>query len=143
MDDSARERQREARRQKVLARTQDGSRAPVIDLAAQESEIAPQDSITNVDEANLPAVAASEDSRKSASRVAAERRRQRILSKSTERMAKVQGGRTIRQATDDADGGASADASASAEGGGEGVGVADSLDDVSKEEGFRLFSKAA
>lgn len=96
--------QREARRQKVLARSQAGHRAPVVDLATEQNEIAPQGVTADldddvggavVDDHPLPAAAA-EDAGKSASRLAAERRRQRILSRSTERMAKVQGDRVIR-----------------------------------------------
>lgn len=122
------EQQREARRQKVLARSQAGHRAPVVDLATEQKEIAPQgatavlDDDTGaadqalVDDLPDPATPSAEDLGKSASRLAAERRRQKILSRSTERMAKVQGDRVIRGGEAEAEG---------AEGCGE------SLDDVS------------
>lgn len=135
MEEATREQQREARRQKVLARTQDGGRVPVIDLATQQNEIAPQGAMAELDQADQDsslvlgnpsgvgaddaAAASAEDSSKSASRLAAERRRQRILSRSTERMAKVQGGRVKRGADEGGEGGD--------DGGGE------SLDDVSLE----------
>ncbi|CAN0121221.1 unnamed protein product [Ectocarpus sp. 6 AP-2014] len=95
------EQQREARRQKVLARSQGGHRAPVVDLATEQKEIAPRGVTADLDD-DVGAVLddhplpAPEDEGKSASRLAAERRRQRILSRSTERMAKVQGDRVIR-----------------------------------------------
>eukprot|EP00752_Nemacystus_decipiens_P009944 g8867.t1 len=127
----AREQQREARRQKVLARSQGGHRAPVVDLATQRREIAPQgatavlddDAAAAADQASVdglldPATPSAEDSGKSASRLAAERRRQRILSKSTERMAKVQGDRVIR-------GGDAEEEGTAGEGGG-----GESLDDM-------------
>lgn len=139
-DAREREQQREARRQKVLARSQGGHRAPVVDLATQQKEIAPQGAAAVLDD-DIAAVAeqaavdglldpaatpSAEDSGKSASRLAAERRRQRILSKSTERMAKVQGDRVIRGGGgDEAEGEAAA---AGEEGGGE------SLDDVSTRQ---------
>jgi len=125
--------QREARRQKVLARSQAGHR-PVVDLATQQTEIAPQGMTAVLDDASDADLQASvdglldaatpsaEDAGKSASRLAAERRRQKILSKSTERMAKVQGDRVIRREED---------------GGEEGVGHGgggESLDDVSGRE---------
>lgn len=129
----AREQQREARRQKVLARSQGGHRAPVVDLATQQKEIAPQGATAVLDDDSAaanqasvdglldPATPSAEDSGKSASRLAAERRRQRILSKSTERMAKVQGDRVIR-------GGEAEGAAAGEEGGG-----GESLNDVSRQ----------
>ncbi|CAM9340742.1 unnamed protein product [Ectocarpus sp. 4 AP-2014] len=101
MEATAAEQQREARRQKVLARSQGGHRAPVVDLATEQKEIAPRGVTADLDD-DVGAVVddhplpAPEDAGKSASRLAAERRRQRILSRSTERMAKVQGDRVIR-----------------------------------------------
>ncbi|CBJ48822.1 hypothetical protein Esi_0049_0027 [Ectocarpus siliculosus] len=101
MEATAVEQQREARRQKVLARSQGGHRAPVVDLATEQKEIAPRGVTADLDD-DVGAVLddhplpAPEDEGKSASRLAAERRRQRILSRSTERMAKVQGDRVIR-----------------------------------------------
>ncbi|CAN0541237.1 unnamed protein product, partial [Ectocarpus sp. 12 AP-2014] len=103
MEATAVEQQREARRQKVLARSQGGHRAPVVDLATEQKEIAPRGVTADLDDDDVGAVVddhpplpAPEDAGKSASRLAAERRRQRILSRSTERMAKVQGDRVIR-----------------------------------------------
>lgn len=125
--------QREARRQKVLARSQGGHRAPVVDLATEQKEIAPEgvsamldegyedppDGVLDPDASAAAAAAAeaqaAEDYGKSASRLAAERRRKKILSRSTERMAKVQGDRVIRGGETEA-----------GEGGG-----GESLDDVS------------
>lgn len=132
MEEATREQQREARRQKVLARSQGGHRAPVVDLATEQKEIAPEGVSAMLDEGyedppdgvldpDAAAAQAVQDSGKSASRLAAERRRRRILSKSTERMAKVQGDRVIRS-------GGTEEVAA----GGDDVGVGESLDDVSR-----------
>ena len=105
----------------------------MVDLATQQKEIAPQGATAVLDDDSAaanqasvdglldPATPSAEDSGKSASRLAAERRRQRILSKSTERMAKVQGDRVIR--------GGEAEGTAAGEEGGGG----ESLDDVSRQ----------
>lgn len=99
---ASREQQREARRQKVLARSQGGHRAPVLDLAT-EQQISAEGAIADLDEPQDPPIAGTPessprtgDNSKSGARLAAERRRQRILSKSNERMAKVQGDRVMR-----------------------------------------------
>lgn len=123
----------------MLARSQGGHRAPVVDLATDQTEIGPQGAFADLDnpdgdspflsagaslgaEEDAPPGAVLEDSNKSASRLAAERRRQKILSRSTERMAKVQGDRVIRE------GGNEATPEQSSAGGG---GGGESLDDVS------------
>lgn len=137
------EQQRKTRRQKLLARSQAGQRSSVIDFATQSEQIAPEGLVADIDQESsssplqegpsFPPV----DSTKSASRLAAERRRQRILSKSTERMAKVQGDRVIRGAGDENAGvGAGADAitDADADEGVQEGGGGDSLDDVSCEK---------
>ena len=128
MEEATREQQREARRQKVLARSQEGIGAAVVDHAASQDDVAPQGVSAELDHneadpSSVPSDAAAvpEDSTKSASRLAAERRRQRILSKSTERMAKVQGDRVIHAA-------AAGRGESGAEGG---AGGGESLDDVS------------
>ncbi|CAN0315385.1 unnamed protein product, partial [Ectocarpus sp. 12 AP-2014] len=83
MEATAVEQQREARRQKVLARSQGGHRAPVVDLATEQKEIAPRGVTADLDDDDVGAVVddhpplpAPEDAGKSASRLAAERRRQ-------------------------------------------------------------------
>lgn len=140
MEEATREQQREARRQKVLARSQGDHRATVADLATSRKEMAPEGASAEQDEVDSSPVpgddanaagaapAVSEDSNKSASRLAAERRRQRILSKSSERMAKVQGDRLVH--------------AAARGGGGEGgdggdAGGRESLDDVSDQRDNR------
>ena len=104
MEETSREQQREARRLKVLARSHGDHRATVTDLATSQNEMAPEGASAELDQDGVEpssllgdnnaagaAPVGSEDNNKSASRLAAERRRQRILSKSSERMAKVQG----------------------------------------------------
>lgn len=114
-----REQQREARRQKVLARSRTGSSSPVVDLAAlpQGRAGVPADLDPDVpalvdDDGGQAGVAGEDSSGKSGARLAAERRRQRILSKSNERMAKVQGDRMSGKGAD-----AAADAAPVGEGG--------------------------
>lgn len=97
----SKEQQREARRQKVLARSQAGHPSPVVDLATQKQDVVGASAELDVNEPEAPslddgtgsALNAAGESGKSAAKLAAERRRQRILSKSIERMAKVQGDR--------------------------------------------------
>ena len=111
MDGAAREQQRESRRQKVLARSHSG-RTPIMDLATKQKEIAPEGATAELqDPADHDASGnpcdpsrSADDSGKSASRLAAERRRRRILEKSTERMAKVHGDRAVCGAGDGAGG---------------------------------------
>ncbi|CAN0017767.1 unnamed protein product [Scytosiphon promiscuus] len=135
MEEATREQQREARRQKVLARSQGGHRAPVVDLATEQEGIAPEGVSAVLDEGYedppdgvldaAAAAQAAEDAGKSASRLAAERRRKKILSRSTERMAKVQGDRVIRSGgAEEAAGGEEVG------GGGGGSGGGESLDDM-------------
>eukprot|EP00904_Undaria_pinnatifida_P002747 jgi/Undpi1/12473/HiC_scaffold_5.g02144.m1 len=136
MEEATREQQREARRQKVLARSQEGIGAAVVDHAASQDDVAPQGVSAELDHneadpSSVPSDAAAvpEDSTKSASRLAAERRRQRILSKSTERMAKVQGDRVIHAA-------AAGRGESGAEGGAGGGESLDDMLDAAEEEFF-------
>lgn len=116
MDEAAaRDQAREARRQKVLARSQGQQRSPIVDLATQQNDISPTGDSADLDEDGQPPLSladpspTSQDSGKSASRLAAERRRQKILSKSTERMARVQGDRVMSSKAEDGGGGESLD----------------------------------
>ncbi|CAN0065184.1 unnamed protein product, partial [Laminaria digitata] len=148
MEEATREQQREARRQKVLARSQGDHRATVADLATSQNEMAPEGASAELDQdpsslrgdndnataAAAAAAAVPEDSNKSASRLAAERRRQRILSKSSERMAKVQGDRVIH----------GAGRVGAGEGGGDAVGGGggESLDDMLDAAEVEFFGEA-
>lgn len=132
MDEATREQQREARRKRVLDRSR-GERPPIVDLATQQKEIAPEGVTAElVDPTDGDTIATPEDpssssadqSGKSASRLAAERRRRRILESKKERMAKVHGGRAVRGGEGVDEGTGDQDAK---EGGKE------SLDDVSSE----------
>lgn len=105
MDEAAREQQREARRQKVLARSGTGSPAPVVDLAMQTQNVDSDSTSVGVDRPDDPPLATFNTSGgttevKSGARLAAERRRQRILSRRTERMAKVHGDRVYGSANE-------------------------------------------
>lgn len=122
-----REQQREARRQKVLARSNlSGSASPVVDLASQ-SQVGVGMSAAIDDDPAVPSLVDdgvdTTATAKSGARLAAERRRQRILSKSNERMAKVQGDRVGHGGGSAADGDTGAD-----DGDGAGAG---GLDEVS------------
>lgn len=99
-----REQQREARRKRVLDRSR-GERPPIVDLATQQKEIAPEgvtaELVDPADEDTLatpedPSSSSADQSGKSALRLAAERRRRRIMESKKERMAKVHGDRAIR-----------------------------------------------
>lgn len=98
-DAAAREQQREARRQKVLARSQARQRTAIVDFASQPQGSDPMDFLVAMDQSDdapsMTDASTIQNEVKSDARLAAERRRQRILSKRNERMAKVQGDRTL------------------------------------------------
>lgn len=115
-DAAAREQQRDARRQKVLARSQARQRPAIVDFASQPQGSDPMDFLVAMDRSDdAPSLTDSSTAQsevKSGARLAAERRRQRILSKRNERMAKVQGDRTLTSGNgEDSSGAGAADGS--------------------------------